>query len=521
MQYTKKVMDHFLHPRHSKKMKNADGVGQVGNPSCILPHQKIHVNEDLIPIKDLSGDHKTLGHNGFYNKITSKFRRKYKGKVIILKNKLGYLSLTEDHLVLAVKVPKKREYFDYVVKKGLIPAWYHANDLEPRDIVLYPILKETKDMGYIELDIPKSKWDFKSKPLPQKIPLNNGFLRLCGYFLAEGHIREGRSRNFIALSFNISEDKYINDVKNIVKNLFNLKVSIKRKEYNKTAVVYIYSAILARFFKKLFNKGAKNKSIPHFLMVLPVAKQRALLEGLWKGDGYINVKKKYPRAGYSTISYKLVQQIKILLLRQNIVPSLYLEDEKIREGVSHEKSYRIHIGDKESLRKLITILRFKQFKYTLKEKTHSWFDNNYFYTPITDISTYNYNGEVYNLEVENAHSYTSNAFCVHNCGDIMEVFLKVGKNKKGEDIIKDISFNTFGCAAAISSSDILCELAKGKTIQEAEKITNKSINDYLGGLPQIKVHCSVLGEQALKKAIQNYKDKNSKISPSLSSPRKN
>ncbi len=108
-----------------------------------------------------------------------------------------------------------------------------------------------------------------------------------------------------------------------------------------------------------------------------------------------------------------------------------------------------------------------------------------------------------------------------SCGDIMEVFLKVGKNKKGEDIIKDISFNTFGCAAAISSSDILCELAKGKTINEAEKITNKSINDYLGGLPQIKVHCSVLGEQALKKAIQNYKEKKSKSSPSLSSPRRN
>ncbi len=107
------------------------------------------------------------------------------------------------------------------------------------------------------------------------------------------------------------------------------------------------------------------------------------------------------------------------------------------------------------------------------------------------------------------------------CGDVMEVFLKVSKNKKGEDVIKDISFNTFGCAAAISSSDILCELAKGKTIHEAEKITNKSINDYLGGLPQIKVHCSVLGEQALKKAIQNYKDKKSKISPALSSPRKN
>jgi len=105
------------------------------------------------------------------------------------------------------------------------------------------------------------------------------------------------------------------------------------------------------------------------------------------------------------------------------------------------------------------------------------------------------------------------------CGDIMEVFIKVGKNKKGEDIIKDISFQTFGCAAAISSSDILCEIAKGKTLEEAEKITNKEINDYLKGLPQIKVHCSVLGEQALRKAIQNYR--RIKNSPSSNSPHKN
>lgn len=104
------------------------------------------------------------------------------------------------------------------------------------------------------------------------------------------------------------------------------------------------------------------------------------------------------------------------------------------------------------------------------------------------------------------------------CGDLMKVFIKVGKNKKDQDVVKDISFQTFGCAAAISASDILCELAKGKTLKEAEKITNKQINDYLGGLPQIKVHCSVLGEQALRNAIQNYRAKNS---PSSNNPHKN
>ncbi len=94
-----------------------------------------------------------------------------------------------------------------------------------------------------------------------------------------------------------------------------------------------------------------------------------------------------------------------------------------------------------------------------------------------------------------------------NCGDIMEVFIKVGKNKKGEEFIKDISFQTYGCVAALASSDALCELAKGKTIQEALKISRDDIVKILKGLPNIKFHCSVLGEEALQKAIENYKKK--------------
>lgn len=93
------------------------------------------------------------------------------------------------------------------------------------------------------------------------------------------------------------------------------------------------------------------------------------------------------------------------------------------------------------------------------------------------------------------------------CGDIMEVYIKISKNKKGEEIIKDISFQTYGCVAAISSSDALCELTKGKTIEEALKINRNHIVKKLHGLPSIKFHCSVLGEDALQKAIENYRKK--------------
>jgi len=88
------------------------------------------------------------------------------------------------------------------------------------------------------------------------------------------------------------------------------------------------------------------------------------------------------------------------------------------------------------------------------------------------------------------------------CGDIMELYIKV----KDERIV-DVKFQTFGCAAAIASSSVLTELIKGKTINEALEITNKRIIDTLGGLPKEKVHCSVLAEDGVKKAIEDYKTK--------------
>ena len=88
------------------------------------------------------------------------------------------------------------------------------------------------------------------------------------------------------------------------------------------------------------------------------------------------------------------------------------------------------------------------------------------------------------------------------CGDIMRLEIKISNNK-----IKDIGFQTFGCPAAVASSDVACELAKGKTLERAKKLTKDDIIKNLGGMPPIKIHCSVLGIQALKKAIDDYENR--------------
>ncbi|MFQ5952622.1 MAG: Fe-S cluster assembly scaffold protein NifU [Candidatus Omnitrophota bacterium] len=86
------------------------------------------------------------------------------------------------------------------------------------------------------------------------------------------------------------------------------------------------------------------------------------------------------------------------------------------------------------------------------------------------------------------------------CGDIMELYIKVDES----GVITDAKFKTFGCGAAIASSSILTELIKGKTVKEAKKMSNKAVVEALGGLPKVKMHCSVLAEEALQKAIEGY-----------------
>jgi len=88
------------------------------------------------------------------------------------------------------------------------------------------------------------------------------------------------------------------------------------------------------------------------------------------------------------------------------------------------------------------------------------------------------------------------------CGDMMTFYIKVKDNK-----INDVKFKTFGCGAAIAVSSMVSEMAKGKTLDEALKISNKNVAKELGGLPKNKLHCSNLGADALHKAIENYKKK--------------
>lgn len=92
------------------------------------------------------------------------------------------------------------------------------------------------------------------------------------------------------------------------------------------------------------------------------------------------------------------------------------------------------------------------------------------------------------------------------CGDIMKFYIKIGE-RKGEKYIKDVKFQTLGCGAAIASTSIATTLIKGKSLSEVKKVTKQAILEALEGLPHIKIHCSVLADEALTKALKDYHSK--------------
>lgn len=116
-------------------------------------------------------------------------------------------------------------------------------------------------------------------------------------------------------------------------------------------------------------------------------------------------------------------------------------------------------------------------------------------------------------EIENA----SGVGTVGNakCGDIMRIYLDINK----DGIIEDVKFKTFGCGAAVATSSMATELVKGKNVQEALHITNKAVMDALDGLPAVKVHCSLLAEEAIHAALWDYATKNDIVIEGLEKPK--
>ena len=506
--YSDIVKEHFFNPRNlmleDPDESAYDATGMVGSPACLDPKTIVWTNPEPKIITNIETKERVLSHDSLYHAVERVLRvRSPKGTLIKIRNYLGELTATEDHLIYAKQIPSRSTYWHHAYKAKVPSAWAHAGELKKGDIALYPLPTAVKHIDILTMQIERGPWDYKSIVIPEHIPVTAALLELFGYFIAEGSTRDTE----LQFTFGGEELYLAKRVRELVENIFNLRASIKERPKNHRIDVSIYNVHLAKNFRRLCGRFAVEKRVPEEFMLLAPQLQQSLIMGLWRGDGHFrNETKRQPRAGFTTISKVLSPQLIFLLLRQRIVPSLFYEQAKRINGVSHQGAFRLHVGDMESLERLAAILgiHFRRDK-NKRHDTNVWFEDNYACIPITSVERIPFaGGRLYNFEIAESHTYATNAFLVHNCGDMMRMWLKI--EPVGEKV-KEMKWRTFGCGSAIAATSMFSVMVTengGLPLAEALKIKPQHIMERLGGLPDRKIHCSVLADKAFRKAANDY-----------------
>lgn len=476
-QYSEKVMDHFLHPRNVGEIPDANGIGNVGNPICgdiLRIYLKIEnniivdvkfktfgclpANEDIVlseggweKIAKVSAGAEVINSDGNETRVAQTYFREYDGKVsriIPFVSPFNSFSVTPEHPVLCIK----REWIRRAKR-----SYSKSNWLQVAEENLF-----LTDPDYIEAHR-LSEGDYLIFNVNQKRQDNNLFtkevMRLIGYYLSEGYITAQGS--VVAFAFNKEEGELICEVRELLEKIAGKKP--KSRTRGNVIEIYVCSRKLAKFLVFHCKKLARNKSLSKEVLLLPFSKQWEMVETYAYGDGDVYRRRPNNSKTYRiiTTSCSLAIQMQEMLgrggifasIRQILKTNCYIENRKLKDSVQYLISFKC--------------VRNHKFVH---------YNGKYFFVPIKKIVAEDFRGPVYNFQVyDEPNSYLVKGFAVHNCG------------------------------AAIATSSMVTEMVKGKTIADALTITNKAVAEALGGLPAIKMHCSVLAEEALKSAIEDYR----------------
>lgn len=417
------------------------GRGVSACAVCVTPDTQIIMNPDVFSIDKVSEQAKVLTHKGRFQKTNVTGSRLYKDDLVIINPSFFYgeLKLTPEHEVLAAKRTQDYYYRKFLLRKryldrsdgqfhrlGMKPTWIPSGNLRKGDFLFYPVIKETKDVKEIDLShIINCKIDGQyiytvlqrhtSVEVPKVIKIDKDFLRLCGYYIAEGS--GGKQLDFY---FHKDEVAYINDVKRLIKKTFGLDIYTKTQ--NSVTKIECFSGIVGEFFKNTFGSLSENKHLPQWVLTLPLDKQAELFKGVWRGDG--SVKNKTFR--YVTSSKLLCEQLKALLLRMGIIPNTLVKSVEHQNRVlpringrkifAKNDKYEIEIGG-PWVKIFAKYLGVNHGLLSIRKRTNyfAWFQDGYAVIPIRGIKREKYDGLVYNLAVGDDNSYTTTNACVHNC----------------------------------------------------------------------------------------------------------
>ncbi len=419
------------------KQVYASGVKPIWCPGCVLGETLVISNPSAKQIQEVEIGEKVLTAEGVYKKVAAKIVHHHAGLMYKVRVKsFGAISATPEHPFVGVKRIRKRKHNQVFLEQKI-----EASHLSKGDYLVFPIMGEIRDMTALPISYTVKEKDTRSKSLPAEVDVDEDLLRLAGYYIAEGSVH----RREIIFSFNKNETEFMEDVKSLMKKIFGLDGKVttrKREDYNGADVVF-NSSYLSEVFEKMFGESAETKHIPHEFMFLPIEKQAGLLRGMWRGDGCFMKAK----AQYVTISMVLAEQVKMLLLRQEIVPIMHAEEE---HGM-HKKAYRIYVSDCEDYNKLAEIVGVEGRRNGRSVSGSSIIKNGRVYLPVSGIETFQYSGPVYDLTMDSQdHTFVTNVTASGNCGDfgvfaaITKALTELNVDKSNTMIVSGI-----GCSSAM------------------------------------------------------------------------
>jgi IMP dehydrogenase len=259
------------------------------------------------------------------------------------------------------------------------------------------------------------KTNYRRLLQPQKLNrfifLDKNLMRLIGYFTAEGYIVGNKNNRQLRFAFNENEIEFCEDVKNLVNQIFGYGKTVFRKTSRHAVEVTIYNHAIASFFEWLLPKGAVNKRLPDFVLNQSQENLRQFLIGALRGDGCL---KDARRIGYKTASPHLAHQLAEIFMRLGFLASIQSYQPKYK---NHSVTYYVRIGGEQAKRfaKEFPELNL-DFPANIKTRQEVFADENYFYVAIRSVRTLaNQELEVFNLEVEEDHTFVANRVAVHNC----------------------------------------------------------------------------------------------------------
>lgn len=471
----------------AKIVFNTDPRAVLVPAHCLLPDTIVHTKDNLLkPIQEVKKGDSVFTHRNRWREVQEIFKRTYKGKVYHIKPRNFSLGLTTtyEHPFYALKTHKNCHWSGGICKpshenlkdcrnkhfKDYKPQWLMASQLERGDILIFPrfagAFENHKTVNLREVTSqPNYKVTIRDEHLVpvgnkvttirQFITVDKNFCRLAGYYLAEGYTN---SRDLIGFAFGSKEKDYVEEVINLVRTIFdfNKKPKLKKNETGGVEIIF-YSKILCDSFKNLFYssqeiQNASTKSLPMWMLGLSNELLVEIFRCWWRGDG-----------GY-TASRLLMNQMKIILLRLGVVPSIYFdkcEDYNARTthfigGRKISANYGLYnLGRLSFYEDRFNLLGESEFAAVAKYnngKKYGWIDENYIYLPIYDIRVRDYEGEVYNLEVKEDNSYTTEFATVHNCWTPwFSVFGSMSGFDTLEECFDEYAQNIFAIETGLSS----------------------------------------------------------------------